>query len=427
MSMQALKSILLAALVALSVFLSFELWHGLWQSPSYASWTGPGGLPMASQPTLTNVTRPTQVVVQTSSGLSVDVPGSTGYEQALGWLKGAELADVRTASTLPAGTSASITYVFGVALTPDELAQWLPAVSRLGASHSVDQVRLYVPAGTRTVDLALPSGGSYTVGTTTLNPDALIKTAFQAVSRQPWVAWGGGGNTDLPEDSITLQREQWQTSSVSLLPLVRSFFVNPQGLTRIEENAETVLWTDGSRAVQWNGRTNTLVYADPNPVNQNTPDQGISAMISFLQSHGGTPANTIVQENELLSSVDGATNYTFRTYVNGYPVVGTAGAYALDWLDGGAAQYQRPLTNLVKQVGEASVRILPEREVAAILSQFIPKSSLSSLNVELGYAVQPDGQGQVTLEPVFEVTQNGTEVAQIDAVTGVILKGGSAS
>jgi hypothetical protein len=70
---------------------------------------------------------------------------------------------------------------------------------------------------------------------------------------------------------------------------------------------------------------------------------------------------------------------------------------------------------------------LPEREVAAILSQFIPKSSLSSLNVELGYAVQPDGQGQVTLEPVFEVTQNGTEVAQIDAVTGVILKGGSAS
>ena len=43
-----------------------------------------------------------------------------------------------------------------------------------------------------------------------------------------------------------------------VLPLVHTFFVNLQAISHIQQDANTSLWTDGSRAVLWDKKTQDL-------------------------------------------------------------------------------------------------------------------------------------------------------------------------
>lgn len=428
MSIRGWKSLLLSLLVVLSILLSFELWHGLWLTPSYAAWTGPVGMTPVDQPNLAETTRPVQIVYhRPAHGLfSLSVPDTAGYQQALALLRSAQLYNVRAVYSLPATSADAVEYDFGCMLTRAELVQWIPAFQHTGPYTSANAVYLYVAPGGRTVQLALATGNGYESADTDLNVHRVEKLISDSVTAHPWLQVNADDDIYLPKMALTLPREQWQTTSVQVLPLVRSFFVNPQVLTRIDENPDTVLWTDGSRAVEWNRADSSLTFSDPNPGIGSAATSPLSSVVPYLQSHGGTPPHTIVRDDDVLPSVDGATAYTFRPYIDGYPLLGSLGDYTVNWLGGHTVEYRRPLVQLSKLDKITPVQTLSASAVEAVIHQQMPKVTLQSLDIRLGYAVQPLPKNAVQLEPVFQVSQGGVVLWQIDAVTGSVWKGGVA-
>lgn len=420
-----MKTIGLGLLVALSVVLSFELWQGLWSTPTVAPFSGPTGLGQVSTPNLKKVTRPVRVIYQMGSPLkySVGLPDLHPYDTVLTWLHQADISKQHAVSSFQVGADPAVEVQFGTPLTRTLLLAYVPNAPTLPAGSTVQRLWLAVSPGSDIVFLTVQTNYGITSAATNLSVSGFEDAVKAAVSQQPWQRVGA--DSYLPAAKLTVERQLWSTSNPQVLPLIRSFFVNPQVITRVSGANQTVIWTDGSRAVQWNQSSGTLEFSDPNATFNNTTSVDLRAIVTYLQSHGGVERQAIVLENVAVSPILQADTYTFRPYIGGLELLGTMGDYTVDWLEGSPVGYLRPTTELSSLISTTPVKTLTASDVQGIIAALVPQSEQHSIDVTLACEAEPRPGGRVLIEPVFEVTRDGQEILRIDAVTGQVQNGGS--
>lgn len=419
-----IKSGVLTGLVLGSVCLSYVLWHGDWQNSTEVAYTDGAALPATQTPRTSDVSKPFEIAFMSvkPNQYAVGLPDSTLYRTWTQKLGNAHFSGLQVVQVLPKfSTTASVRFDFGTEVAYRDLTRWLPGMPLTALVKSVNTLVLYETADKKSVQLAIVSGDGNYIADTDISVAQFPKDVTSVTTSQPWVVWSTDANGMVPKDGLSLAQYRYKTSQPQILPLVHSFFVNPQALSRIQEDKTTVLFTDGSRVVWWDQSAETLTFADPN--HNQSPSvltEDLSTALQFIRNHGGSPTNVFAFRTDGFNK---ATTYTLQTYIHGLPVFGSLGAYKTEMEDGKVVQYQRPLQDFGQQVDVTAEQTFGASQLAAILHQLMPTTPSSGLTVQLGYEAQTVAMDTVILKPVYSVSQNGTTLWTIDANSGKVEKG----
>jgi len=427
------KTVILALLVAGSVVLSYALWSGNLQGGAEIGLTQTQTIPYSTSPSLASTVQPYEIDIRAGDGYTVARPGSAAYAAWTGLLMGLRAERPEPIAAMPTGSQVSVVFQFGIPLDPAVGRSWLGDLATSVGAINCRAIALNAgPGSTCTVVYeGMNAAGKPELieATASLPASALMRQAQHDVAEAPYAAW-----SDFEGESFVPVRGR-MTSYVyaftepSIMPLVQSFFVNPQALTRIQESKAVTIWTDGSRAVQVDRAALSLQYEDPNASTAPAHTEDYIAAIDFLHAHGGGPSHLIGFDLVGMLTVNlNGPSFSFAQYVDGYPILSNGADYNFEIDSGHVMEFDRPLWELTKPLQATSVPVLGEGALAKALAKVTGAKtvSLSTFHVEPGYwpSMQGTKPGQIRLLPVDYVTNASGGVWVLNAATGQLIAGG---
>lgn len=418
-----IKSTMLAGLVLVSGCLSYALWHGDWQNSTEVAYTDGTSIPRSDSPRDVDVAQPYEVLFSSvhPNQYALGLPESTLYHDWGTKLKNAHMYGLRSVPVLPTFTSTSVQYKFGAEVPYHDLSRWLPGLPSSALVKTANSVVLYESADKKSVRLALLSDDGSYVADTDFSAVEFAKDIAGVTTNHRWAAWDVSTDSLVPKDGLTMFQIRYKSTQPQILPIVHSFFVNPQALSRIQEDKETVLFTDGSRVVWWDQSAEILTFANPNPTGSSpTLSTDLESGLEFIRNHGGTPDNVLAV---LDSTSSKSTVFTLRTYVDGFPILGPEGEYSVEMDNGRVMQYQRPLRELGVKQEEAVIHTLGADQLSAVLHGLMPSTPLQAVVVQLGYIEQAQSDNSLLLTPIYYISESGTPLYVLDASNGKVMKG----
>jgi regulatory protein YycH of two-component signal transduction system YycFG len=436
MTYSRLRSILLFLLVLISLVQSFAIWHGDWLNHSEAGLSDlPTPSPVTStSPQIQDAEAPYQIVLQTGkqAKYSVQLPGTSDYEDWMQQLASLSINGLKP--VLQSNTATGFRAVrieFGNSLDRTSLQQIVPSLANAAFPERTQTITLFQTGDSQPVmiDLSAPGEPDDYLGRTDINPSDFDGFITAAVTDDPWLLWNADAQSFLPLKSQSLKRYTWKSHQPSLMPLVHSFFVNPNALTRIQEQNGEILWTDGSRAVQWSKANGRLVFEDPNAAstgNAGTTNQ-LNTALSFIQNHGGGPSHLMPYGQNAQNSNLGATTYRLRPIVDGLPVLENSPVYQVTLDEGHVIEFQRPTMDQAVGTVHTKVNTMSGSKLLDVLQKQLKLPDANQWTLVYGYAVMANGGGHDELEPAVELTSPSGHDVEIDAVGGQVIKGGGAS
>ncbi|MCL6626920.1 two-component system activity regulator YycH [Alicyclobacillus shizuokensis] len=426
MTAKRLQTLVLSVLVLISLVLSYLLWRGAWLSSPEPGLTAPAVRNLSPYPQADQVTGPVEVDVQRlkPAGAALIPIGSAVYRQWVDVLHSLKVERLRRESAPPAHATVNIVFHFGLELRRSDISRWLPALRLSPLAVSGDTMELYQAAAGGPVLLMVTGASDGYTAETDVDRKRFAQLVAGSVQRYPAVVWQDGqGNTSyLPAQGMEMERLSASVDKPPLLPLVHSFFVNPGALTRIQESRRKVIWTDGTRAVQWDPEANVLTFDDPNTSASTTERTELQAITSYIRSHGGAASGGVMFNGDD-NALPGIHTYQLRPQFAGYVVFGNQWTQEVEVNSGHVVHYQRPLGNLTAGAERQRVTVMGASELRQVLRDVVPKARVSAYTAHLGYWVVPDGDGHMELEPAFAVLRDGVSVGVIDAVSGQVLEG----
>ncbi|SIS75254.1 YycH family regulatory protein [Alicyclobacillus vulcanalis] len=430
---RTLKMVVLALLVAASIVLSYALWSGNLQGGAEIGLTETETIPYSTSPSLASTVRPYEIDIRAGDAYTVVRPGSAAYAAWTAILMGLRAERPQPIAAVPSGASMSVVFQFGVPLDPGIGRPWL---GDLATSVGAINCRAIVLTPGPGSDCSVVYEGMDSAGkpqlieaTAPAPASALVREASRDVAEAPYAAWSDfEGESFVPEGG-RMTSYVYAIAEPSVMPLVQSFFVNPQALTRIQESKTVTIWTDGSRAVQVDRGALSMQYEDPNASTSPAHTEDYIAAIDFLHAHGGGPANLIGFDliGMLTVNLNGPT-YAFSQYVDGYPILANRADYNFEIDSGHVMEFDRPLWELTKPIRASEVPIMGEEALVKALAKVTgtKRVTLSTFHVELGYWPSTQGlkAGQIRLLPVDYVTNANGGVWVLNAATGELVAGG---
>jgi regulatory protein YycH of two-component signal transduction system YycFG len=424
-----IKTGILVTLVVVSFGLSYLLWNGNWKNTTEAGFSTTNALPPAEFPRALEAAAPYQLVLTMTKPVkaSVMMPGNPAYQQWITELGAIHLKDFHSVTVLPAHTYAKVEYDFSTVLSKVSMLKWLPNLSSTVLPAEARTISLYTLNQTGPVFVALQGDSAEYIGQTDMSGEDLVHSVSKEATSTPWIHWDGKNGDFIPSGKFTMDKLTFEISSTPVLPLVHSFFVNPQVLTRIQENQNTVLWTDGSRAVQWDKARQLLVFEDPNFNGQSLyTEANLDTASSFIRNHGGAPKNAIVFDPDSSSMLGGTSTYVFMPVLGGYPIYETQFAYEIEVYQGYVVRYERPLIELSRQSSAVHETVLGPKSISSIVKHAVLHQNSPSVDLKLGYYPVVKTQ-TVILLPSFYLYINGNLTETFDASTGEVLSKGGQS
>ncbi|GLV14757.1 hypothetical protein Heshes_24410 [Alicyclobacillus hesperidum] len=432
--LRTVKTAILVLLVASSMVLSFLLWSDNLQEGSEIGLAQPHSLPIAATPSLAQTIRPYEIDVETGDRHTVIRPGSAAYAFWTGQLLTARPMHPIVSTDMPNSATLRVSFQFGIPLNGAIGKSWLDGLGQELVGWQCRTIVIYAMPGWSTCSMALignDAGGQTQIfmEQTTLSVPSLESTAQSEAAEAPYSVWDDfEGESRVPENGH-MQRIVYSYTEPEALPLIQSFFLNPQAITKIQENASTTLWTDGSRAVQIDKGADQLEYEDPNAGASGLHSEDYLTAIDFLHAHGGGPENLIGFDllGMLTVNLNGPT-LSFAQFVDGYPILDNAADYNLDIESGHVLEFDRPLWTLSTVVRQTQVSVIGQSQLISSLERLGSRVNVHTFHVELGYVPvrQSMPAGEIELEPAYYVTNNGGDVWVLDAVNGAIIAEGLA-
>lgn len=416
------KTGILVALVGASVLLSEMLWTGGWGTTGEVPFSPETTAPQGTAPSLKQVTSPYRIVLESRSdhGTSMQIPGTSDYQDWLKTLASAHIHSMHSVSPIDeAKISRFVRFDFGTSLHYDQLTTWIPGLHTSVLPISADEVYLFQTQPNGPVMLGLSSQNQMYEAQTDLKATSLADTIAHELTLEPWVLWSRDSNTLIPESAFSMFSLEVQMSEQPIVPLVHSFFVNPEALTSVQEDPNTILWTDGSRAVLWAKKKDILTYADPNAPDTSLRPMQVSDILAYVKSHGGADGSSLLFENP---SGVGETQFVLQPYEYGFPVLGGQRSISIDVINGRIAQYQQPISRMSIH-SRTMVQVIGSDQLKAILHTLMPSTPVNELSIELGYLLTEIHGHSATLMPVYSISQSGIPLWDINARTGLVVKG----
>lgn len=423
------KTAALAALVIVSVILSFYLWSGNLQETSEIGFVQAPSMPTVSTPDLKHAIQPFEINVHTPAGNSVIQPGTSADAFWTSTFLKAHPYDAETITALPKDVKMRVSMNFGVELNRSLAQHWLANFSQVLGNWQGRQIVIYVLPKQTVCRIAFVGDNEILTVKTNFPIQKLVNTAQEDVAANPYTMWTDYNSVSFVPVKGRMSRLTYTVRQVDTEPIVHTFFVNPQAITRIQEDANTYLWTDGSRAVQWNKLTSRLQYEDPNAGTIAFRNDPFLTALDFIHTHGGGPADSIgFDQLSTLTDNSNSPTFSFTQYVSGYPILSNQTDDNVDIQSGRVVEYDRPMWALQSQVKATPVHLINQKRLLASLKSVDPTDTTAELHVELGYFPQTAqlSSGQVTLEPAYYVTTSAGSAWMIDAVDGSLLAGGGA-
>lgn len=431
---RTITTVLLIALVGLSIALSIALWSGNLKEGSEIGFVQTPAMPIATTPDMSHVVRPYQMTVDTKLGYSLLPVDSTAYMFWKDQLEHVHAYDATAIQTLPDQTDMRVTIDFGVPLSRELGGNWLASFGTLLGAWEGRKIVIYKVAKQNMCHIAFVGSNSILTMRTDLNARSLLNHANMDVETNQAAQWGAAtGPSYIPVDT-QMDEIVYSVRQPDQIPLVHTFFVNPQAITRIEQDSNTVLWTDGSRAVQWDKANRVLRYQDPNEEQSTLRHDDLRTALNFIHTHGGGAQNVIgFDELSALTNQSSVPTYIFTQYVDGYPILSGAADYNLSMDSGHIVEYTRPTWVLQHVVKRQSVTVLDKPQLEAVFRRIDSVKTSADLQITLGYAItKPPASinltsAEIYLQPVYDVANSIGSVWMINAVTGVLISGGDGS
>ncbi|KPV42487.1 hypothetical protein [Alicyclobacillus ferrooxydans] len=418
-----IKTGVLAILVGTSLVLTEELWAGGWGGSGEISYSAEPSLPHASVPAEADVTSPCQIVLSNGNPqvAAIFMPGTGDYKDWIGRLGAAHIYSLHTGQVPVNSFVRSVEFDFGVNLNYADLIRWVPGLQPSVLPKQAQTVYLYQTQSGGPVMLGLVSDSGSYIAQTDLQAAQFASLFHHAILLDPWEVWNRQVGSFVPKTSFDMFDVTIALNSRSVVPLVHSFFVNPQALTSVPESQHTILWTDGSRAVWWDQTKRTLTYADPNiPGRTGVSTMGVPDILSYIESHGGAQTNSLLSQS---TSVTGTNiDWTLQPYVYGFPLLNSSQSIQLATVGSHIASYQSPVDTWSIE-DRSLVHIIDAAQLGQILHQLMPSTSTNELSVQLGYVMENIDSHTGELIPAYVISQSGMQLWEIDAVTGKVLKG----
>ncbi|MCL6631753.1 MAG: YycH family regulatory protein [Alicyclobacillus herbarius] len=426
MTVQRMKTWVLILLVLISLLLSYQLWRGAWLNDPEPGLSAPTVHHGAPYPQLSQVTKPLEIDVfsEKRNAAALIPPDSADYRQWTDVLKSLQTQRLRHETVSPSTATTSVTFPFGLELERTDLSRWLPALRLSPLDVAGSEIQLYQAVVGGPVELAVTFGSDRYSAQTDVDPARFQHLVALATAHYPAQVWRdeAGNQTLVPVHGRTMPRITCVVSKPALLQLVHSFFVNPDALTRIQENRHRVIWTDGTRAVQWDTNTGELTFDDPNTSSTAGNGGELQAVTTYIRAHGGA-----THDGVLLSSDDrslpGVHAYQLQPVFAGFRVFGTHWTQQVQVENGHVVHYQRPFGNLSAENTKDEVRVMGADRLREVLQHLQGRAPKRAFTAVLGYWPVAEGDNQVELEPAYEVMRNGAVIGVIDAVGGQVLEG----
>lgn len=423
-----LKTWVLFLLVLGSLVLSDLLVHGEFENPTETGLPEmSNSIPASVLPTLTQVLQPTRILFTSARpmGISVALPGTSEYNSALATLESAQVSNIHSIHKLPSIFHGSQAFEFPTLPESRLLSKWLDP-QLISTLSNVDAVTVYlIDSKSQGVQIAMQIGNTVLTGQTDVDVAQFQAVVQRTVATAPWSSLAAITESSyVPDTTMTLPIETWQTADADLLPLVHSFFVNPQILTRIRENPTTLLWTDGSLAVQWNQTTDTLIYQDPStPTTDSSQQPDDETAINFVHNHGGGPSSSYLTMIQAFPQIY-TNEYQLMSYRHGLPIFSPSLTYTITVEQNLVVNFTRPLWSLVRLTASKKESILPAKQLRTVLLRRQSANALASDQITLGYLLTKLKPGKVQIKPVYQVRTATGKYFTIDASTGVPVPGG---
>lgn len=128
----------------------------------------------------------------------------------------------------------------------------------------------------------------------------------------------------VPLEKVVMKQFRFFYQPVTMQRFIQLLFVDPSLIRQVVERDGTIIFTDGSRAVQVPPHRRTISYHDPvlEPVGNQALPNNPGAAIEFVNQNGGWTGN--FQLEEIFSTVGSKREtYRFRLYERSYPVFGS--------------------------------------------------------------------------------------------------------
>lgn len=421
-----LKTLILFLLVVISLITSYAIWHGTWMVHSEVGLTEPESVaPTAQVPALHRLTMPEEIVIGSGQPQTyfAAFPDTGSYNNWMSVLKSVSVSPLRSVPSIALNeTTQCVVFDFPVTLNPVQLETFIPALSTTAFAPATQEVMLFMKLPTDKVQLAIQTDSTTYIATTNLSETKFLEMVKNSNTAPTWHLLSESPLELVPTEPISLKSYSCKLVMPKMSPLVNSFFVNTQVLTRIQENRDKIIWTDGSRAVQWNTLTHQLIFEDPNAVSTGpVQSMTLTEVLDYLRNHGGLPSQALASQDESNSQ----DNYIFRQQIAGLPLLTSIQAYEVFFQQGDVTEYDRPLLEIRGVKPLSTVKTLTYDQLLPIIKQ--QNVDVADDQIQLGYALEVTGTSSGTLVPAYFVSNSEGLAVVINASSGQVLEGGSQS
>ncbi|NGQ96107.1 transcriptional regulator [Brevibacillus sp. SYP-B805] len=211
----------------------------------------------------------------------------------------------------------------------------------------------------------------------------------------------------LPKEPQKITKYLYNYLLVTEDELIDAYFLDPSLVRRIDERDRTVIFTDGSRSIQFQQDQQFITYTDPafqQGRQDLSSDEKIRDAIAFINKHLGWTDD--YRFDRIRESEEGGEVITFRQYLGPYPLVSVNGQH-LDTItvmseDGQIVTINRSLIDLDKYISNQEWVVMSGPELFEYLrnNRIVDTSQIK--NAYLAYQAQVH-QGYVELTPAWVV------------------------
>ncbi|NLN06809.1 MAG: hypothetical protein GX167_04230 [Firmicutes bacterium] len=234
----------------------------------------------------------------------------------------------------------------------------------------------------------------------------------------------------LPADLPVMSVFTAMAESLDTEKLLRSFFINPALVRRIEERNGAVIYTDGQRGLRIfaHGELEITVPENEPGTRALSRTEILQETAQYLHLLGGWPQELFLQSIRV--NVQSITYpqrwYTqevvFRCAARGYPLVGRKAPLSLLFSDRGIIYYNRQILSLAERLTEPMPLVAPEDALASVaVNMGIWAAGMQLASVDAIYFVDGATGSQPVAQPAWLIQFQNRQAAVVNGFTGELI------
>ncbi|MBN6187269.1 hypothetical protein JQN58_09815 [Aneurinibacillus sp. BA2021] len=423
MNVERIKTVVLLALIVLSLLLSMFLWNSTPKLDSLIPSDYVAPQPIGHKYEVTDVIRPSAMLFHTGEGRhrKADVESAV-YKDVLNRMNMWSFYDMVSAQLTREEWEAlimkkkTLEIVYNHEIPADIASQLFMLRGRMdGELHSISRILLYENGDKSAVYALLISTQEQRAirARTSIAPEELMKLLLpEKIDGLPeqWLyrAFVDGMENRirpsryefydplyLPKERAKMSRYRYFYQPLTVQQVLDAMFVDVSLTRQVTERDGTMIYTNGSQSVSIPVDRSYLLYRYPRHEEENTAGEranydALNSALSFVNQHGGWTGRYYLEDIEETNtwSRSGSVSYRFRQYVGAYPLFNGDGPemniVSARVLDGSVAELYYPMRQLDLYFEKVPLTIVSGEELAKLLEKKgIRKENISSIKLGL--------------------------------------------